>query len=234
MSRRRKRPQQKQTHDAGQIVGKPLSRRQFSLSVSGIILVGVTGDAAQFGPFPPPTAPTIPHFLHPGISAQPVHQPQNVFSGTAGCAWSPDGQRLALFQERSVTLYDSETGLQGMCYAQHTDEILTVKWSADSRYLASSGFDPGVHVWEAATGSTIARYQGHNQIVREVAWSPRHTVLASAGYDKTVQIWEALTGRLLVTCIGHEAEIIALTWSPDGRRLASTDLRNTTMLWHMD
>ncbi len=231
MSRRHKRPQQNQQHNPGQIAGKRLSRRQFSLSVSGIILVGVAEDATRFSPFPRQADSTASHFMHPGTSARTMYQPHDTFAGTSGCTWSPDGRKLALFQERNITLYDSETGLKGLCYEQHTDEILTVKWSGDNRYLASSGFDPGVYVWEAATGNTITSYQGHSQIVREIAWSPRHPVLASAGYDRTVQVWEALTGKLLLTCIGHEAEIIALAWSPDSRHLVSTDLRNTTMLW---
>ena len=231
MSKRRKRSQNQMQH-AGKTPAKQLSRRQFSLGVTGIILTGAAGEAQQRSISLAPTA-SMALFRQPGMVPRTVDQPWDVFTEVAGCAWSPDGQTLALFQEQSVILYDASTGRQRLLYQQHTDDILTVKWSADSRYLASSGFDPTVHVWEASTGKTVTRYRGHNQIVREVAWTPQHTILASAGYDKTVQVWDALTGKMLVTCTGHRGEIIALAWSPDGRFLTSTDLNNTTRLWQI-
>ena len=86
-----------------------------------------------------------------------------------------------------MTLSDARTGKGMLTYCKHTDEVVTVKWSADGHYLASSGFDCIVHVWDAVLGQTVTLYQGHTHIVREVAWSPNQYYLTSAGYDKTVQ-----------------------------------------------
>lgn len=225
--------QTSQTDAAG---GLTLSRRQFSLGVSGIVLVGAGGEV-----LPHPAANVYAHAF-PGVSTvsesqtmtpHAFHQPQYTLSETRGCFWSPDGCMVATFQENRVTLHDAGTGKESVTYSKHTDEVLTVKWSGDGRYLASSGFDPVVHVWDAALAQTVTLYQEHTHIVREVAWSPNQQYLASAGYDKTVQVWEAFTGRPLVTFRGHGAEIVALAWSPDSTMIASTDLQNTTIFWRL-
>lgn len=225
-----------QTHQANDDAGSAISRRQFSLGLSGILLAGTVLESAEHNTLSALAAKTSSLSAQPGSQKLTPHafdQPQYILSGTTASVWSPDSQHIATFQENRVTLYNANTGGSELTYRKHIDEILTVKWSADSKYLASSGFDHIVHVWDATLGQTLTMYKGHTAIVRDIAWSPNQQYLASAGYDKTVQVWEALTGILVVTCSGHAAEIYALTWSPDGRLIASTDLQNKTMIWRV-
>src|SRR6266487_669289 len=184
-----------QTSHMNDDAGSAISRRQFSLGLSGILLTGallVSSEhntlralAAKISSLPTQSGPQK-------LTPHAFNQPQYVLSGTIASVWS-----------------------------------------ADSRYLASSGFDHVVHVWDAMLGQTVTMYKGHAAIVRDIAWSPNQQYLASTGYDKTVQVWEALTGMMVVTYSGHAAEIQALTWSPDSRLIASTDLQNKTMVWRV-
>jgi WD40 repeat protein len=225
-----------QTRQANDGAGSAISRRQFSLGLSRILLAGTVLESAEHNTLSALAAKTSSLPAQPGPQKLMPHafgQPQYVLSGTTASVWSPDSRRIATFQENRVTLYNANTGKSELTYSKHTDEILTVKWSADSKYLASSGFDHIVHVWDAVLGQTLTMYKGHTAIVRDIVWSPNQQYLASAGYDKTVQVWEALTGIMVVTYSGHAAEIHALTWSPDSRLIASTDLQNKTMIWRI-
>ena len=225
-----------QTSQTNDDVRSALSRRQISLGLSGILLAGTILESAEHHTPSALTAQTSAQPAQPGplqLTPYTFNQPQYVLSGTTASAWSPDGQHIATCHENMVTLYDANTGRSELTYSQHTDEVLTVKWSADSKYLASSGFDHIVHVWDVASGQTVTMYKGHTDIVRDIAWSPNQQYLASAGYDKTVQVWEALTGIMVVSFSGHAAEIQTLTWSPDSRHIASTDLQNKMMIWRI-
>jgi WD40 repeat protein len=226
--------QTSQTSDDAELA---ISRRQISQGLSGILLAGTILESPQeHNTLRVPAAQTftLPTQLGPQkLVPHPFNQPQYVLSGTTASVWSPDSRHIATFQENVVTLYSANTGKCDLTYCEHTDEILTVKWSADSKHLASSGFDRVVHVWDAALGQTVTMYKGHTDIVRDIAWSPNQQYLASAGYDKTVQVWEALTGIMVVTFSGHAVEIQTLTWSPDSRLIASTDLQNRTMIWRV-
>ncbi len=213
-----------------------ISRRQFSVGLPGVLLVGSIAESARHNTLDVSATKTSVLSTRPELQKlmpQASNQPQYTLSDTIASVWSPDSQHIATFQENSVTLYNANTGKRELTYDKHTDEVLSVKWSADSKYLASSGFDHSVHVWNALSGQTVTIYKGHTDIVRDIAWSPNQHYLASAGYDKTVQVWEALTGTMLITYTGHTAEIQALTWSPDSRRIASTDLQNKTMIWRI-
>jgi len=225
-----------QTRQANDDAGLAISRRQFSLGLSGILLAGTVLEPTEHNTLSVLAAKTSSLSAQPGprkLTPHAFDQPQYVLSGTTASVWSPDSQHIATFHENIVTLYNANTGKSELTYSKHTDEILTVKWSADSKYLVSSGFDHIVHVWDAALGQTLTMYKGHTAIVRDTVWSPNQQYLASAGYDKTVQVWEAFTGRMVVTYSGHAAEIYALMWSPDGRLISSTDLQNKMMIWRV-
>ncbi len=225
-----------QTSQTNDDVGSALSRRQISLGLSGIVLAGTILEPLEHNTPSALTAQTSVRPTQPGplkLTPYAFNQPQYVLPGTTASVWSPDGQHIATCHENMVTLYNANTGRSELTYSQHTDEVLTVKWSADSKYLASSGFDHIVHVWDVASGQTVTMYKGHTDIVRDIVWSPNQQYLASAGYDKTVQVWEVLTGIMVVSFSGHAAEIQTLTWSPDSRHIASTDLQNRMMIWRV-
>lgn len=225
-----------QTSQANNDTASVMSRRQFSLGVSGIMLTGTLLESTEHNKLSAFATKISPLSTRPEpekLMYRAFNQPQYALSGVIAGVWSPDSRHIATFQENVVTLYNASTGTPELTYRQHTDEVVAVRWSADSKYLASGGFDHIVCVWDAVSGQTVIMYKGHTDIVRDIVWSPNQRYLASAGYDKTVQVWEALTGRTVVTCFGHTAEIHSLMWSPDGRCIASTDLRNTIMIWRV-
>lgn len=216
--------------------GLAISRRQFSTGLSGALLAGTILELSEHDTLNTFAAKTSALPTRSGPQKLAPHafsQPQYILPNTTGSIWSPNGRHIATFQENVVTLYNADTGACELAYRQHTDEILTVQWSADSKYLASGGFDQVVRVWDAARGRAVTVYHGHTNIVRDIAWSPNQYYIASAGYDKTVQVWEALTGTPVITYSGHTAEIQSLRWSPDSRRIASTDLENRTIIWRV-
>ncbi len=225
-----------QTSQINKDAGSVFTRRQVSVGLSGILLAGTMLESSGHSTLRALTTkpPILPAQVRPQkLTPHTFNQPQYVLSGPTESVWSPDSQHIATFQENTVTLYRAFTGKPELTYCKHTDEILTVKWSADSKYIASSGFDHIVHVWDAVLGQTVMMYEGHTDIVRDIAWSPGQQYIASTGYDKTVQVWKALTGKTIITYSGHTAEVQAITWSPDGRLIASTDLHNKTIIWRV-
>ncbi|GCE07883.1 hypothetical protein [Dictyobacter aurantiacus] len=125
-----------QTIRAGEDAKLAISRREFSLGLSGIMFARTVLEmSGHHEANTPTTKTTSPQKLEP----QALDQAQYVLSGTAGSLWSPDSRHIAAFQENTVTLYNASAGTPELIYNQHTDEILTVKWSADSKYLAQAG-----------------------------------------------------------------------------------------------
>jgi WD40 repeat protein len=113
-------------------------------------------------------------------------------------AYSPDGRILAGgCQDRTVRLWDAETGVEVHCLSGHTQPVACVAFSADGSRLASGSMDllggtPGeVKVWDARTGVEVLSLMGHTGPVLSVAFSLDRSRLASASQDGTVKVWDA-------------------------------------------
>ncbi len=107
-------------------------------------------------------------------------------------------------------------------YRGHSDNVFTVAWSPDGKYIASGSRDKTVRVWDVATGEDYFIYRGHNKCVLSAAWSPGHgAYIASGDTGGIVQVWEAFTGSSIVSYHGHTRFVRSVAWSPDGRYIAS-------------
>src|SRR5437588_5164432 len=138
-------------------------------------------------------------------------------------AWSPDSASIAsASRDRTVHLWNVQTGQVHCIYRGHTSHLLSVAWSPDGNYIASGDTGGVVQVWEANTAKILLSYYRHTRFVRSLAWSPGGTYIASGGDfgDSTLQVWSSLSGELHYT---HKQQyrIFGVSWSPDGKRIVS-------------
>ncbi len=115
----------------------------------------------------------------------------------------------------------------------HSDEVFSVAYSPDGRYLASGIGDGAIKIWEVATVRELRTPTRHSEVVRSVAYSPDGRYLASGSQDKTIKIWEVATGNELRTLTGHSETVFSVAYSPDGRYLASGSGDNTIKIWEV-
>ncbi|TRU96403.1 MAG: protein kinase, partial [Microcystis wesenbergii Mw_QC_S_20081001_S30] len=118
----------------------------------------------------------------------------------------------------------------------HSDEVFSVAYSPDGRYLASGSIDQTIKIWEVATGKELRTLTVYSYLYgADVVYSPDGRYLASRSDDKTIKIWEVATGKELRTLTGHSGPVLSVVYSPDGRYLASGGgLRdNTIKIWQV-
>lgn len=96
----------------------------------------------------------------------------------------------------------------------HTKKIQALAWSPDGKYLASTGQDLTVKVWEPATGRCLRTFQ-LNSPGNALAWSPTMDRLAVA-CDASVGLITLKDGELQE--VADSAVKSGLAWSPDGQR----------------
>jgi WD40 repeat protein len=113
----------------------------------------------------------------------------------------------------------------------HSDGVMSVAFSPNSRRLASASHDGTVKIWDASSGECLQTLVGHSGGVMSVAFSPNSRRLASASGDHTVKIWDASSGKCLQTLVGHSGWVMSVAFSPNSRRLASASYNGTVKIW---
>jgi len=115
----------------------------------------------------------------------------------------------------------------------HSNSVMSVAFSHDSRQLASASNDCTVKIWDAATGECLQTFGAHDDWVNSVAFSHNSSQLASASAssDNTVKIWDAATSECLHTLKGHSNSVRSVAFSHDSRQLASASYDHTVKIW---
>ena len=101
--------------------------------------------------------------------------------GVAAVAIAPDGTWLASASyDRTVRIWDSQTGDLRTTLTSHTREVTSVAIAPDSAWLASTTADGTLYVWELATADVVAIMRVDGRL-DDCAWSPCGQILAAGG-----------------------------------------------------
>jgi WD40 repeat protein len=157
------------------------------------------------------------------------------FLASGGIVWSvsysPDATRIAGVWDRTVKVWDADSGVNLLTLRGHTGKVRAVTWNSNGTRLASASEDRTVKVWDAHTGAELLALRGHTAGVHSVSYSPDDTRLATASGDKMVKIWDARSGAEILSLRGHTNGVTAVSYSPDGTHLASASWDRTVKVW---
>lgn len=118
----------------------------------------------------------------------------------------------------------------------HDDEIYSLAFSPDARYLASSGRGGEVIVWDVSRGAPsrgVATLNGHATLALGCAWSADGSMIASCSRDNLFRVWDATTFQQLhVFKRGKLPPTVPIIcFSLDGRWLSSAYSAGPCRIW---
>jgi WD40 repeat protein/beta-lactamase regulating signal transducer with metallopeptidase domain len=155
-------------------------------------------------------------------------------------AAAPDGSRYAVGgPDGKVVLYDARSDARLATFASHTGNVLSVAFSADSRFIASGDQNGVVHLWDAVAGRGLGSFPALELPISCVQFSRDGKTLAVATGDErvfspgNVTLWDLTTQRVLGTLEGHAPGALSVAFSPDGRAIATADAQGVVRLWDL-
>lgn len=115
--------------------------------------------------------------------------------GASAVKFSPDGSLLAAgdLQDKALRLFEVANGYSlKVSNFPHGTKVMTLAWSPDGKYLASSCLDQGIAVWNTTVGKRKAIVKHAHRLAHcnSLAWLDGNQ-LVSAGQDGNIKIWEA-------------------------------------------
>jgi len=151
--------------------------------------------------------------------------------GSAGLAYSPNGQLLAIGCGNTVKVF--RPGLDEL----HTirpglGDIETLAFDAEGT-LAVSGEAARIQLWQVRPVQLSGwELLGHESPVAHMAFNPHHPLLAAITEAGAVMMWNVNDGpESPITLPDEIADVNALAFSPDGAALACAGQAGRVWLW---
>ena len=113
----------------------------------------------------------------------------------------------------------AEQGTTFSIWRSQAQEVYSIAWSSDNKYVAFAGADKTIQLYEVSTERKFADYRCRGEVY-DIAWSPDCKYIASAGEGKKIQLWNIATGREYFS-YSAPGEVYALAWSPDSKYIVS-------------
>ncbi|WP_166826103.1 protein kinase domain-containing protein [Thalassoroseus pseudoceratinae] len=148
--------------------------------------------------------------------------------------WSPNEEQVAICgSDGIVRIINAETFQVEQIFETQQGELNCVVYSPDGQFLASSGDDGTVKVYDLQDGS-IKTLQAHDGLAFGLVFTPDGESLFSCGTDSRIVRWNTKTWKSSHTFKGHVARVEAIAVSPNGRWLASSSYDHRVGIWDLE
>jgi RNA polymerase sigma factor (sigma-70 family) len=156
-------------------------------------------------------------------------------------AFSPDGrQAVSSSHDRTVRVWDVETGRELRRLSGHTARIECAVFSPDGRRALSCAWDGTIRLWDVAPGKQLKCFDAVGAPgvhIARVAFLPDGKRFLCCPLDHhSLQVRDAETGEVLKEFGRHQGHVNTVSLSRDGSQLleASCDVRLPVRLWDLE
>jgi len=148
-------------------------------------------------------------------------------------AFSPDGKKIAAAgADRTVRVFEVETGKQLVLIEDHADWIFEVAFSPDGKRLASAARDKTSKVFDVEKKESLVTFPTHALPVYTVSFSPDGKTIATGGEDNRIRIWDPEKEAKQIREIGgFGGTVYRLQYSPDGKFLVACGADKTVRIF---
>lgn len=158
----------------------------------------------------PQAGPSRRNVLFGGLLAGAV-----LVAGTEGLLWLLQGSGSRFKHPAPVPTQQ----LAQVVYRGHAGIVWSVAWSPDGQFIASTGDDNTVQVWQAANGERVSVYGTSS--AHAAAWSPNGRLIAftDGGAVQGRNPFFSYSGSLFSYTVDPKGTW-SVTWSPGEERIA--------------
>jgi len=118
----------------------------------------------------------------------------------------------------------------------HKQEVCSIKWNNDGRFLASGGNDNKVLLWDLKHTSPLLTLSGHSAAIKAIGWNPVNGNLLTTGggtTDRSIKTWDCVDNKCL-RAVDTGSQVCNILFSKDGKELVSAHgyMSNAISVWN--
>ncbi|MEW6349906.1 MAG: AAA family ATPase [Thermodesulfobacteriota bacterium] len=157
---------------------------------------------------------------------------------------SPDGRRvLSGTYDRTVRLWDLETGECLRTLRGHGDMVSTVSMTLDGKRAVSASHDRTIRLWDLESGQCIRTVTSPVELGtlsitpdgrRAVSGSGGGVLVITPDMDCTLRVWDLDTGECTAVLEGHSRPVPTVSLNANGRIAVSGSRDGTVRVWDLD
>lgn len=148
-------------------------------------------------------------------------------------ALRPDGKMVAAADDKTLSLWDVETGKEVHQQNGFGKGIFGLRFTSDGKTLSIGGVPSDmkrhVHLIDVATGNRRHEIDGFGALMCD--FSSDGKTIAIAGADQKLRLWDVATGKQIVPPADDGGPLFALQGSPDGKSLLLAGKDHTIRRW---
>lgn len=145
--------------------------------------------------------------------------------------FSHDGNTLFYLSKRKTAVaWDIASGKEKFRMA-HSDAIMWVGSSPNSKLIATSSWDRTVCLWNATTGELVHTLRGSHGQNWAARFSPDGKLIAAGSGDQLIYVWNVETGEIVQMLTGFRGWIRTLAFTPDGAYLVAGAAQGTVRVF---
>lgn len=128
-------------------------------------------------------------------------------------ATSPNSRYMATggIYDKFIKIWDLLLGKEVLTFTAHSDEIQSLQYSPNGRYLVSSSLDSTIKLWNAYDYSLLNTFKTKKPEL-SVIFSPDSKQLVAGGKDSLIKFLDITTGKVLKTLKLHKASVTGLAF----------------------
>jgi WD40 repeat protein len=144
-------------------------------------------------------------------------------NGFFPCEFSPDGKELySMDYTSNLVSWNTGNWTKKTTYLTNNELIQKIAITANGNYIAGSGYQNQIKIWQKDKTKHIKLLKGHTMGVLALDFHPTLNLLASGSLDGTVKIWDYLNETELESFNDQTINISGVKFSPNGQLLASS------------
>ncbi len=118
----------------------------------------------------------------------------------------------------------------------HKKSVYSVAFSGDGKYLASTGEDMTIKVWDVAGQKELKSLSVKENLdaFTAVAFLPDGNRLLSTGYDRYLRLWDVAAGKELKKLGPASSWLYGLALAKDGKAVATVGYGGVLNTWDLD